>query len=168
MWRLGQRPGVWDTLRAFYIGGLGKYVPGKAMVVVLRTGLVRGPRVDTTVAALCVFIETLTMMAVGGFLGAVLVLFSDTPFREMALIYPLAIGLMLLTGIPTLPPVFRVIVKTLRVSRANADIDELLKRLDYKLMAQGWVANLFSWPLMGLSFLKEVSSTLMQIQLSGS
>ena len=27
-----------ETLRAYYIGHLGKYVPGKAMVVILRTG----------------------------------------------------------------------------------------------------------------------------------
>jgi uncharacterized membrane protein YbhN (UPF0104 family) len=152
MCRLGQRPRFWDSVRAYYIGGLGKYVPGKAMVVVLRAGIVSGPRVDATVAALCVFIETLTMMAVGGFLAAVLVLFSaESPFGEMMIVYPLAIGLMLATGVPTIPPVFRFVVKMLRVSKANADVDQLLLRLDYKLMAQGWAANLLAWPIMGLS-----------------
>ena len=152
MWHLGQRPTFWETLRAYYIGSLGKYVPGKAMVVVLRTGLVRSERTDTTVAALCVFIETLTMMAVGGFLGGVLVLVSGAaPLGSGSLIYPLAVGLMLATGVPTIPPVFRFVVKMLRVSKANADVDELLKRLDYKLMAQGWLANCLAWPVMGLS-----------------
>ena len=151
MWRLGQKPSWARTLCAYNIGGLGKYVPGKAMVVVLRAGMVRGPEVDTTIAALCVFIETLTMMAVGGFLGAVLVLFSGSPVGQPWVIYPLSIGLMLATGIPTLPPIFRFVVKTLRVSRANADVDRLLERLDYGLMAQGWIANLIAWPIMGLS-----------------
>ena len=151
MWQLGQRPCWSRTLYAYYLGSLGKYVPGKAMVVVLRTGFVRGPQVDPTIAALCVFIETLTMMAAGGFLGAVLVLFTGSPIGETWLVYPLAIGLMLATGIPTIPPIFRFVVKVLRVSRAKADVNELLERLDYRLMAQGWLANLVAWPIMGLS-----------------
>jgi hypothetical protein len=36
---MGQQPRCRETLRAFYIGHLGKYVPGKALVVVLRTDL---------------------------------------------------------------------------------------------------------------------------------
>ena len=59
-----------ETTRAYYVGHLGKYVPGKALVVIIRTGLISGPRVDTTVAAVSIFIETLTMMAVGAFLAA--------------------------------------------------------------------------------------------------
>ena len=33
---LGQDVGLLETLRAYYIGHLGKYVPGKAMVIVLN------------------------------------------------------------------------------------------------------------------------------------
>jgi len=52
-----------------------KYVPGKALVVILRAGLIRSRRVNAVVAAISVFYETLTMMAVGSFLaGAILVL----------------------------------------------------------------------------------------------
>ena len=151
MWRLGQHPSWPRTLYAYYLGSLGKYVPGKAMVVVLRAGMVRGPQVDPTIAALCVFIETLTMMAAGGFLGAVLVLFTGSPIGETWMVYPLAIGLMLATGVPTIPPIFRFAVKVMRVSRAKSDVDDLLQRLDYRLMAQGWLANLVAWPIMGLS-----------------
>ena len=42
------------------------------MVVVLRAGLVRGPEVDTRLAAAAVFYETLTTMAAGGALAALL------------------------------------------------------------------------------------------------
>ena len=62
---LGQDVGLLETLRAYYIGHLGKYVPGKAMVIVLRTGLIHSHRVDTSIAVASVFLETLTMMAVG-------------------------------------------------------------------------------------------------------
>ena len=47
---LGQDAGLGETLRAYYIGHLGKYVPGKAMVVVIRAGLIRSRRVNTGVA----------------------------------------------------------------------------------------------------------------------
>ena len=40
---LGQSVSLPLALRAYYIGQLGKYVPGKALVVILRAGLVRGP-----------------------------------------------------------------------------------------------------------------------------
>ena len=66
---LGQDVSLPQALRAYYIGHLGKYVPGKAMVVILRAGLVRGQGVDTALAAASVFFETLTMMAVGGLHG---------------------------------------------------------------------------------------------------
>ncbi len=63
---LGQDVGLIESLRAYYIGHLGKYVPGKAMAVVLRTALIQSQRVDTSIAVASVFLETLTMMAVGG------------------------------------------------------------------------------------------------------
>ena len=49
---------------------LGKYVPGKAMVVVLRSGLVvpYGGRAGT--AAIATFYETLVMMCAGGLVAA--------------------------------------------------------------------------------------------------
>ena len=41
---MGQRPGWLESLRAYYIGHLGKYFPGKALVVVIRSGMIRSPR----------------------------------------------------------------------------------------------------------------------------
>jgi uncharacterized membrane protein YbhN (UPF0104 family) len=145
---LGQRPRLAETLRAFYIGHLGKYVPGKAMVVVLRAGLVRSDRVDTTVAAVSVFTETLTMMAVGAFLASVIlpILFPG----QQSLIL-LGVGLMICAGVPTLPPIFRQLVYFLRVRKLNPKIGELLKGLTFRVMAVGWVGNLFGWSLLGLS-----------------
>lgn len=61
---LGQNVSLSIALRAYFIGHLGKYVPGKAMVVILRAGLVRGPGVEAPLAVVSVFFETLTMMSV--------------------------------------------------------------------------------------------------------
>ena len=60
---LGQPVSLPQALRAYYIGQLGKYVPGKAMVVILRAGLVRGQGSIPALAAVSVFLETLTMMS---------------------------------------------------------------------------------------------------------
>jgi uncharacterized membrane protein YbhN (UPF0104 family) len=145
---LGQHPRLGETLRAFYIGHLGKYVPGKAMVVVLRTGLIRGQRVDTTVAALSVFVETLTMMAVGAFLAAVILAIR---FADQWLLLLLAVGLMLCAGIPTWPPIFRKLVYMLKVRKLNPQIGDLLQGLTFRLMVGGWLANLVGWCLFGVS-----------------
>ena len=57
--------------RAYIVSHLGKYVPGKAMVVVLRSGMVvpYGGRAST--AAIATFYETLVMMCAGGLVAAV-------------------------------------------------------------------------------------------------
>ncbi len=70
---------LWDnTLRfrnmlAFFASQLGKYVPGKAMVVVIRTDMVRGDQVKTAPAAASVFVETLTWLFVGAAIGCLLI-----------------------------------------------------------------------------------------------
>ena len=58
------------ALRAYLVSHLGKYVPGKAMVVVVRAGMVVpfGGRAST--AAIATFYETLVMMAAGGLIAA--------------------------------------------------------------------------------------------------
>ncbi len=60
----GQQPAFEKTLLAFFASQLGKYVPGKAMVVILRTDIIRGPNVQTRAAAASVFVETLTWIFV--------------------------------------------------------------------------------------------------------
>jgi hypothetical protein len=148
LWALGQKPDVLASLQAYFFGHLGKYVPGKAMVVVLRTAIVRGGTVDTTIAAVSVFVETLTVMAVGAFLaGAILaVRFSDqTHFQALAWF------LMIATGVPTVPPVFRRLVRWLKVPRANPNVITALEGLTYRLIIEGWAACTVGWFLMGLS-----------------
>jgi glycosyltransferase 2 family protein len=145
---MGQRPRWRETLRAFYIGHLGKYVPGKALVVVLRTDLVRSHRVNTTVAATSVFVETLTMMGVGAFVAAALL---GALFREHLWLLGLAIGLMFCAGVPTLPPIFRRLVRMAGVRRVNPEIDVALAGLDARLMAFGWITVGLGWWLLGLS-----------------
>ncbi len=151
-WRIlramGQQPRFLSTLRAFYIGHLGKYVPGKALVVVLRTGLIRSDRVDTTVAAASVFIETLTLMAVGAVVAAAIL---GTLLRDQPGFLLLAICLAIGAGLPTYPPLFRRALRLLRVHRANPEIDRAIDGLDARLMGTGWVMITLGWVCFGLS-----------------
>ena len=144
---MGARPRYRETLPAFYIGHLGKYFPGKALVVVIRTALNRGPRVDTLVATISVFVETLTMMAVGALVAAGLLL---TTTAESWLFW-LALTLFCLAGIPTLPPVFRQVVRIISVRRGYEHVAQVVTALKLPLLASGWITIAGGWFLMGLS-----------------
>jgi hypothetical protein len=145
---LGQDAGLAETLRAYYIGHLGKYVPGKAVVVILRTGLIRSHRVDAALAAVSVFFETLTMMAVGAFLSAAVVAIW---FSQQSLLFWASVAMMLVSGIPTLPPVFRRLVRLAGARKWGPGADEKLATLGYGITLTGWVLTSLGWVLLGLS-----------------
>ena len=145
---VGQHPGWYETLRAYYLGHLGKYVPGKAMVVVLRAGLVRSQRVDTTTAAVTVFTETLTQMAVGAALAAAIIAVRFSQHWQLML---LACLLMICAGLPTVPVIFRKLVVWLKIARISPEIDEQLRGIRPSVMLHGWCANLVGWAILGFS-----------------
>lgn len=62
---LAVEPSWWELFRAYCIGTLGKYIPGKAMVVVIRTGMIPKGNVGRFPVALSVFFETTTAMMMG-------------------------------------------------------------------------------------------------------
>ncbi len=147
---LGQAPTPCESARAYFIGHLGKYVPGKALVVILRTGLVRSARVSTQVAVISVFVETLTMMAVGAAVSAVLLSFAWQREEGRAWL-PWAIALAVAAALPTAPPLFRRIVPHLQPRRYREHTAPLLDGLTLRFMLSGWLLMLVSWFGMGLS-----------------
>jgi len=78
---LGSLPAVWywrrlmqsfggdvsfrDSLRAYYCGQLGKYVPGKATVLIIRADMIKGRGLGAAAAAITATCETLIMMGTG-------------------------------------------------------------------------------------------------------
>jgi uncharacterized membrane protein YbhN (UPF0104 family) len=58
---------------------------------------------------------------------------------------------MICAGAPTVPPIFRKLIFLLRVRKLNPEIGDLLKGLTFRVMATGWVGNLFGWSLLGIS-----------------
>ncbi|RCS54270.1 UPF0104 family protein [Bremerella cremea] len=150
-----QKPTTWSGIRAFFIGHLGKYVPGKALVVVLRTSLVQGESLKRSVVATAVFAETLTMVSVGAVYAAILI---SLWFSDRQILLWLAIGIAVAASFVTLPPVFRKIVLILKVAKINPEIAENLAGLNYPVMAWGWVANLIGWTLLGSSLYAVMAS----------
>ncbi|REJ70514.1 MAG: UPF0104 family protein [Planctomycetota bacterium] len=149
---LGQHPRPAEALRAFYIGHLGKYVPGKALVIILRAGLLKSERVSAAVAAASVFLETLTMMAVGAFLSAgILALRPHEDMRQHGWLLPLALGLMVAAGLPTVPPIFRRLVLRLGVPKGDPGIVDKINNVTWRLVGTGWLAMIVGWLLLGLS-----------------
>lgn len=157
---MGERPGRLATLRAYLLGHLGKYVPGKAMVIILRVGALR-PHVGSLGAAVVAsLLETLTMMSVGACVAAVLalaVLHLDARLAALAAVMAVAAGL------PTLPPVARWLTRlALRRRRAEQsppedlppageDQQAMLAGISLPLLATGWLAAIVCWVGLGLS-----------------
>lgn len=146
---LGQRVPLGAVIRAFYIGHLGKYVPGKAMVVVMRTSMLTTHGAKPAPAAVSVFYETFTMMAVGALLSAI-VLVVKYPERTDWLWG--AVMMVGITGLPTFPPVFEQIVRRLRASRRDeAEASHEMRRIGPATFLAGWGLMTIAWILMGLS-----------------
>jgi uncharacterized membrane protein YbhN (UPF0104 family) len=68
--RLGQQPTIPVALRAYLVGMMGKYLPGKAWALVMRAGLAGGPGVRLSVAGMSSFYEVLVTMSSGVLLAA--------------------------------------------------------------------------------------------------
>lgn len=79
MHALGQRPPFLVALRAYYIGHMGKYLPGKAWALFLRAGLVRGPGVTPGLATVTAFYEVLVTMSAGALAAAVFFVLLSPP-----------------------------------------------------------------------------------------
>lgn len=148
---LGQPSGWRLVLPGYYLGHLGKYVPGKALVVVLRTGAIRRAGGQASAIAASVFVETLTFMAVGGALASLLLFAVEPVFSDDA---PLAdwlgelgVALAAVAVVPTLPPVMSwALAKTGAHEAADAATG-----LSWRLLASGWAAGALAWLAVGVS-----------------
>lgn len=145
---LDQHPPLSAVLRAFYIGHLGKYVPGKAMVVVMRTGLLADYGVKAGAAAVSIFYETLTMMAVGAAMAAAIVVWK---FRDETMWLLASLAMTCVTAGPTVPPVFEFVLRILRRGGVDSAISSQVRRLGVGALAGGWAIIAVGWLLMGAS-----------------
>lgn len=144
----GQQVRLGESIRAYYISQLGKYVPGKWMVILLRREFLRSGKVETTVVAASVFFETFSMLAVGAVMATLTlaVFHSDKP-----VLIALAAGAALLLGLPTLPALFEFLMRVLGVGRLNPTAGARFRRIDRRMLAIGWMSMGAGWLLQGMS-----------------
>lgn len=150
-----EQPAPWLAANiAFFLSQIGKYVPGKAMVVLIRTERMQRSGGSKRLIAAAVFIETLTIMAIGGVIAAVLISIvhkdDEDPTTRLWLI---GLSVFLAVGclIPTWPPVVRRILAMLSSSKQNMILR--VDDLNYWLMLKGWGVALVTWTGLGLSVL---------------
>ncbi len=163
--------GFAPALRAYLVSHLGKYVPGKAMVVVVRVALSTPFDVRAATAAAATFYETLVMMAAGGLIAAAcFVCVPSTASLGKALsawntlnvpvnlvLALLGLGLGSAFLVLTAPPVFGRIAGKAGRLLANAGADTM-PRLSWPLLAEGLLLSTLGWGLLGLSQLAVIAS----------
>jgi hypothetical protein len=138
--------GYLAALRAYYISHVGKYVPGKALVVVLRAGLSAPYGARPATAAFATVYETLVMMAAGGMIAAVG--FAVPPVQMMPLLASLGLGVVFFCVVE--PVVFPRLSRLITVPFPAIGPDAL-PRFSRPLLAEGLAWSAAGWVLLGLS-----------------
>jgi len=159
-----------DAARAFYCGHLGKYVPGKATVLVIRAGLIKDRGSRPGAAALAATYETLLMVAVGAAVAVALsplllteeliARFPSIPYLDGAIgllqqtndrapYLPAAVVLVIvLCGMPLTSRVLSSI--STRLTPQDLRAAGLEVRIGTRLLIAGTVAFLICWAMQGL------------------
>jgi uncharacterized membrane protein YbhN (UPF0104 family) len=142
---LGQRPTLLSTLRAYYVGQLGRYVPGKVVGLGMRARLLAGSDVRTGAAVLTIVYETLTTLAAGVLLG--LIVLAMRPAVSAAPSWR-ALALLAAVGCLAIPRVFNFLAE--RTSRPFRRPDAPpLPRVRGTLLAAGLAVAACGWLVQG-------------------
>ena len=167
---LGPRPPLLTAVRAYYVGHLGKYLPGKAWAVFLRASLVRPGGVSLGLATLTTFYEVLTTMAAGVLVAAVLfplvgtasgdkphwgtlrhLVRLETPPEGVPTVTAALLSVLLLVpiGAPLLPPVFNRLAHHLSLPFRDREV--VLPTVHHTHLGEGLLLAGVGWLLLGAS-----------------
>ena len=153
------------AVRAYLISHLGKYVPGKAMVVVMRAGMSVPHGARGATATVATFYETLVMMASGSLVAAAgFALAGASPLLTGGLNFGMgldgipvflllaffSLGLGLAFLVVVTPPVFRRLAATASLPIRGVGLDAL-PRFSARLLGLGFLETSASWMALGLS-----------------
>ncbi len=103
------------------------------MVLLLRVGVLAPLGVLKVATTMTVFLETLTMMAVGSAWAALCLVWLGLDVRWTLL----ALGLMLITFLPTLPPLLREVLRRTQRGIEPHLMQDWLAKIDWSLLGVG-------------------------------
>ena len=143
----GSSVGWLTVIRAYFISQAGKYVPGKAWVLLLRVVILRRTGLTTTAIGVAGIYETLTSMAAGAMIGALLLpwsglVFADGSMQRYAIfgVAGLPVGAILLNRL------------ALRVARRFRGPDQaIIPKPPFWLLVRGLLQASVGWLLLGAS-----------------
>lgn len=185
LWRrflqaMGQPISWWTAFRAYYVGHLGKYVPGKALALVIRGAMVKDENVSPLLAGITGACETIVYMAAGAMLALMVspIALSRSPVfgssgwnarvQEHSSLWVLIVAMGTFATTPLSAWFFtRVCGRRISGSKENAEgngrtaENEQSHRISAGLVAQGVVVAAVGWLFHGLSLgfvLQSVSS----------
>ncbi|WP_158222707.1 YbhN family protein [Rhodopirellula sp. MGV] len=144
--------GVKDAIISQTIGHVGKYVPGKAMVVVIRAGRLKELGIPWLAGSTAVFMETIMMMAVGAALSGAMLLWLPVPrwMGACALFAGLAATTL------SLPPILYRIIDRLGIRRVAQEPSSSQRSVappgGWRFFTAAWLWHLLGWILIGGSF----------------
>lgn len=144
--------------RAHLIGHLGKYAPGKAFALLIRSALLKPQGVPYGVSLIVSFYEVLTAMAAGALVAAIVFVFDPPtiPVRLQEYLpadwHPawFGVGLLALCGVPLLPGVFNFVIRMMTSKLPAVELYRL-PPVRYMTLVLGMVVTSLGWWLQGLS-----------------
>lgn len=138
--------GLGPSVRAYVISHLGKYVPGKALVVVMRVALVTPYGAGGATAAFATLYETLVMMAGGALVATLGFLVGGSSGWPAAVAAGLAVALLVVVDPRVFPKISAVVSQPFQgVGPA------VLPTFSRRLLAEGLACSMVGWALLGLS-----------------
>lgn len=143
----GVRIGWLAGVRAYFVSQFGKYVPGKAWVILLRVGLLRKAGVSSTVVIVTGLYETLTNMAAGAVLGTCLLPWSGVTDELSAAQRYAIIGLAF---VPVVLLVLNQLVRRVAAKYRRPGATPIPVPSVW-LLARGLLQAMVGWTLLGVS-----------------
>ena len=134
-------------VRVYFVSQFGKYIPGKAWVILLRVMLLRGRGISPAVIAVTGTYETLTNMAAGAVVGVCLL-----PWANVGIAIDSADGFVLL-GLGTVPLVVLAVNKLGRrvIAKYRGPDARPLPAPAFGLLLRGFAQAILGWVLLALS-----------------
>jgi glycosyltransferase 2 family protein len=143
----GQNVPWFFGLHTFFLGHMGKYVPGKAMVFVVRVGRLRKFHVEIKPTILSVFVETLTSLGTGGIIGSILLLTLSPPRWVQAC----AVICLICALVPLLPPIFRGVIRIAAKSKIGKMPQRIGQSITWTMMSRTCCWMAIGWLLNGMA-----------------